>query len=132
MSATEGLDSNVGFNRALGLEIREASADRVFAIVRITPDHHQPAGLVHGGLYCAIVETLGSIGGGHAWSGPGRSVVGVNNNTDFLRGISEGSLHAEALPVHRGRSQQLWEVTLHDEQGRLIARGAVRLANLER
>lgn len=123
--------SAAGFNRVLGFTITERTRDCVRAVVELTPDHHQPAGIVHGGFYCSIVETLASVGGGEAWAGPGRTVVGVNNNTDFLRAVTEGTLTAEALPLHRGRSQQLWEVTIHDQDLRLIARGTVRLANLE-
>ncbi|WP_109526665.1 MULTISPECIES: PaaI family thioesterase [Nocardia] len=118
-----------GFNGVLGLSWIEVTGDRVRCTVQIGPEHHQPAGIVHGGVYCAIVETLASVGGA-AWAGPEWNVVGVNNNTDFLRSVSEGALSAEALPLHRGRSQQLWEVTVRDEAARLVARGNVRLANL--
>lgn len=123
---------STGFNEKLGFTITERGADRVAATVVLTPEHHQPFGIVHGGVYCAIVETLASIGGAEYWSGPGRTVVGVNNNTDFLRAVSEGTLAAEALPIHRGRTQQLWAVTLTGADGKLVARGQVRLANLER
>ena len=59
------------------------------------------------------------------------SVVGVNNNTDFLRAISSGTVYGTATPVHRGRRQQLWIVTIADSDDRLVARGQVRLQNLE-
>ncbi|EME20885.1 PaaI family thioesterase [Rhodococcus triatomae] len=121
-----------GFNEHLGFTITESGPERVAATVVLGPEHHQPFGIVHGGVYCAIVETLASIGGSEYWTGPGRTVVGVNNNTDFLRAVSEGTLSAEALPIHRGRTQQLWAVTLTGEDGKLVARGQVRLANLER
>lgn len=121
-----------GFNDKLGMTVTESSPERVTATVKLDAEHHQPFGIVHGGVYCAIVETLASIGGAEYWAGPGRTVVGVNNNTDFLRAISEGTLSAEAVPVHRGRTQQLWAVTLTGEDGKLVARGQVRLANLER
>ena len=91
----------------------------------------QPGGIVHGGVYCSIVERLASVSG-HVWLGEhgGGTVVGVNNNTDFLRAISSGSVHAVSEPMHRGRRQQLWMVTILDETGRIIARGQVRLQNL--
>lgn len=58
------------------------------------------------------------------------AVVGVNNNTDFLRAISTGTLTAASTPIHRGRRQQLWLVTITDDQNRTVARGQVRLQNL--
>ena len=64
------------------------------------------------------------------WLGERGHVVGVNNNTDFLRAVREGLLTAEATPIHRGRTQQLWQVLVTDEQDRLVARGQVRLANI--
>ena len=96
----------------------------------MTPDLFQPAGLVHGGIYCTIVETAASIGAA-VWLGERGQVVGVANHTDFIRAVREGELKAVATPIHRGRSQQLWLVEIHDEQQRLVARGEVRLQNLE-
>jgi uncharacterized protein (TIGR00369 family) len=61
----------------------------------------------------------------------GGNVVGVNNNTDFLRAVTEGTVYAESEPVHRGRRQQLWLVTIRDQGDRMVARGQVRLQNLE-
>jgi uncharacterized protein (TIGR00369 family) len=80
-------------------------------------------------VYCTVVETLASVAGG-VWYGDQGTVVGVNNNTDFLRAVREGKLQGEATPVHRGRLQQLWVVVITDESGRTVARGQVRLQNL--
>jgi uncharacterized protein (TIGR00369 family) len=121
---------NVGFAELIGLKYTGISADRVTAELAINPTLHQPYGIVHGGVYCAVIETLASVGGAY-WYGRKGNVVGVNNNTDFLRSIREGTVYAEATPIHRGRSQQLWLVTIADAEGRLLARGQVRLANLE-
>ena len=125
--ATENM--NVGFNELLALKYTEVTKDRVAAEFTITPALHQPFGIVHGGVYCGVIETLASLGGAY-WYGSQGKVVGVNNNTDFLRSVREGTLHAEATPLHRGRTQQLWLVTITDEEDRLVARGQVRLANL--
>jgi uncharacterized protein (TIGR00369 family) len=76
-----------------------------------------------------VVETAASIAAA-AWLGERGQVVGVNNSTDFLRAVREGTLHAVAEPVHRGRLQQLWLVEIRDPDDRLIARGQVRLQNL--
>ncbi|NUS42936.1 MAG: PaaI family thioesterase [Mycobacteriaceae bacterium] len=118
-----------GFTKAIGLNYTYVTADRVAAEFTVGPDHHQPFGIVHGGVYCAVVETLASVAASY-WFGKQGQVVGVNNNTDFMRAVREGVLRAEALPVHRGKLQQLWEVTIVDERDKLIARGKVRLANL--
>ena len=113
----------------IGIDVREVSGDRVVATWLAGEHLHQPFGLVNGGAHCTVVETLASIGGA-AWLGDRGQVVGVNNNTDFYRGVSEGELVSTATPVHRGRSQQVWVVETLDGEGRLIARGQVRLHNL--
>lgn len=114
----------------LGLELTEVSGDRVSARWKAQPRLHQPYGIVHGGVYCSVVETLASVGAA-VWLGERGKVVGVNNNTDFFRAVSEGLLVSVARPLHRGRSQQVWVVETEDEQGRMVARGQVRLQNLE-
>ncbi|MDQ6937394.1 MAG: PaaI family thioesterase, partial [Actinomycetota bacterium] len=86
-------------------------------------------GIVHGGVYCTIVETLASVAGA-VWFGERGDVVGVANHTNFLRAVRGGTLHAVASPIHRGRSQQLWLVEIADDEGRAVARGELRLANL--
>jgi 1,4-dihydroxy-2-naphthoyl-CoA hydrolase len=80
-------------------------------------------------VYCAAAETAASIGAS-LWFGDRGRVVGVSNQTDFLRAVREGTLTASATPIHRGRSQQLWLVEIVDEQSRIIARSQVRLQNL--
>ncbi|NLG56089.1 MAG: PaaI family thioesterase [Rhodococcus sp.] len=125
MAAFQG----IGFDGLVGLEYTEVTPDRVRATWTIRPELHQPAGITHGGVYCSVVESVASIAGMVWLQGRGH-VVGVNNNTDFLRAVREGTLSAEALPIHRGRTQQLWEVRITDEKQRLIAKGQVRLANI--
>ncbi|MFE4499990.1 PaaI family thioesterase [Rhodococcus sp. NPDC056743] len=118
-----------GFDATIGLEYTDVTPDRVRAQWTVKPTLHQPAGIQHGGVYCSVVESLASIGG-TVWLGERGHVVGVNNNTDFLRATREGTLTAEANPIHRGRTSQLWEVRITDEQGRLVSKGQVRLANI--
>ncbi|MFZ2174507.1 MAG: PaaI family thioesterase [Rhodococcus sp. (in: high G+C Gram-positive bacteria)] len=118
-----------GFDAFIGLEYIELGPDRVRARWTITPDLHQPAGIQHGGVYCSVVESVASTAG-TVWLGGRGHVVGVNNNTDFLRATREGTLTAEASPIHRGRTQQLWEVRITDDNDRLVAKGQVRLANI--
>ncbi len=118
-----------GFVALLGLTFDEVSGDRVVIRWKVRPELHQPYGIQHGGVYCSVVETAASIGGA-LWLGDKGTVVGVSNQTDFLRAVRDGELTAVGTPVHRGRSQQLWLVEITDADGRLVARGQVRLQNL--
>jgi 1,4-dihydroxy-2-naphthoyl-CoA hydrolase len=118
-----------GFIKLVGLRIEQASGDRVVLTCPVTPDLHQPFGLVHGGVYATMAETAASVGGS-LWFGDKGKVVGVSNHTDFLRAVRGGELRAEATPLSRGRTTQLWQVEIVDEQDRLIAHSKVRLQNL--
>jgi 1,4-dihydroxy-2-naphthoyl-CoA hydrolase len=120
-----------GFETELGLTILELGPDGARAQLEIRDKLLQPWGIVHGGVYCSIIESAASLSG-HLWlsQNGGGTVVGVNNNTDFLRAISSGTVTVEATPIHRGRRQQLWVATVTDEKDRLVARGQVRLQNL--
>ncbi|MBF6300168.1 PaaI family thioesterase [Nocardia amamiensis] len=117
------------FADLIGLRYTELTPDRVRGEWVVEPHLYQPAGIQNGGVYCTVIETLASIAGG-IWFGDQGTVVGVNNNTDFLRAVREGTLTGEATPLHRGRLQQLWQVVITDERGRTVARGQVRLQNL--
>ena len=121
------------FDKELGLEFTEIGPNQTRAKLDVAPKLLQPMGLVHGGVYCAMVESLASVAA-YTWlntRGDGGNVVGVNNNTDFLRSINSGTVYGSAAPIHRGRRQQLWLVTITDDDDRLVARGQVRLQNLE-
>ncbi|GJF14841.1 esterase [Mycolicibacterium cyprinidarum] len=122
-----------GFDSELGLTYLEIAPDGGRAQLQITDKLLQPHGIVHGGVYCSIVESLASVSA-HVWltENGGGTVVGVNNNTDFLRAIKSGTVTATSIPIHRGRRQQLWLITITDADGRLAARGQVRLQNLPR
>jgi 1,4-dihydroxy-2-naphthoyl-CoA hydrolase len=125
-------DLGRGFDNEIGLTYIEVTPDGGRAKLTITDKVLQPWGIVHGGVYCAIVESLASVSG-HIWLAEhgGGTVVGVNNNTDFLRALKSGTVTATSTPIHRGRRQQLWLVVITDEQDRPVARGQVRLQNLE-
>ncbi|MEU3454290.1 PaaI family thioesterase [Micromonospora sp. NPDC006766] len=122
-------DLTGGFTALLGLKFDEVSGDRVVIRWRVRPELHQPYGIQHGGVYCSVVETAASVGAAR-WLGDQGQVVGVSNQTDFLRAVRDGELTAIGTPIHRGRSQQLWAVEITDENDRLVARGQVRLQNL--
>ena len=119
-----------GFDVFLGLEYTEVTADGVRARLTLKPELHQPFGITHGGVYCAIVESVASVSG-VVWLGGNGHVVGVNNNTDFLRALSTGTLDIRSTPIHRGRRQQLWLVEIDSADGKAVARGQVRLQNIE-
>ena len=114
----------------LGLDFVESSGDRVVCTWSAQARMHQPYGILHGGIHCSVVETMASFGAA-MWLGEKGQVVGVNNNTDFYRAVSDGTLTSTATPIHQGRSQQVWMVeTVADETGKVVARGQVRLQNL--
>ncbi|MGL4305852.1 MAG: PaaI family thioesterase [Mycobacteriaceae bacterium] len=120
---------NTGFDNLLGLSYTELTSDGVSATWEVEPKLLQPAGIMHGGVYCSVVESVASVSGS-VWLGDRGYVVGVNNNTDFLRATKSGTLFARSIPIHRGRSQQLWQVNITDPAGILVARGQVRLQNM--
>ena len=115
-----------------GLELTDASVDHAEGRLEITENHHQPYGAVHGGVYCMMIETLASTGAAlwaieHGMPG----AMGVSNKTDFLRPVTEGVLLGRATPIHRGRTQQLWQVDITREaDGKLVAQGQVRMQNV--
>lgn len=128
------LDSMVaGFDAMIGLRYESVTPDGVVAGWEISDKHHQPYGITHGGVYCSVIESVASVSGA-VWlgaQGSAAGVVGVNNNTDFLRAVRAGKLTARSIPVHRGRRQQLWRVEITDEANKLVAQGQVRLQNVE-
>jgi 1,4-dihydroxy-2-naphthoyl-CoA hydrolase len=120
-----------GFNRAMGLSFTKATADEVAAELTIGPEHLQPYGVVHGGIYCAMIETLASAGAAINAMAQGLSVVGLENHTSFLRAVRSGKLHAVARPLLKGRRSHVWEGTITDDAGKVCATGRVRLICLE-
>ena len=113
----------------IGLKFTETTPERVLATVAVGPQLRQAGGIVHGGVYCSIIESVASWGGTLLLDGEGHA-VGVNNSTDFLRSVRDGVLVADAKPVFRGRSQQLWRVVITDARGHECAIGHVRLQNV--
>lgn len=120
-----------GFNTLLGLRFTSASYDEVCAEVVVRPDLLQPYGLVHGGVYATMIETLASAAAAIHAQARGQTTVGLENSTSFLKGVREGTLHGQALPLTRGRRTHVWEVTIRDDDGRSVATGRVRMICLE-
>jgi 1,4-dihydroxy-2-naphthoyl-CoA hydrolase len=115
----------------LGLVVDELSATRVVAHLDLDERHHTPFGVVHGGVYATVVESLASMGASSAVADRGQFAVGVNNSTDFIRAATGGRVDAVAEPVQQGRVQQLWDVTVRAAaDGRIVAQGRLRLQNV--
>ena len=116
----------------LDVQFDETSATRVSGSIAADERHHQPWGLVHGGLYTTVIETFATTGAFEAVKDRGQQAVGVSNATDFLRPHRIGRLHVLAVPIQQGRTQQLWQVEIRrPDDDKLVARGQVRLQNID-
>ena len=121
-----------GWLQAMGITITYATQDEVRAEMTVGPEHLQGYGIVHGGVHCGLIESLASIGAALFALPRGQSVVGLENNTSFVRAVRAGAkLRAISTPVTRGRRTQVWEARVLDDEDRLVATGRVRLLCLE-
>jgi 1,4-dihydroxy-2-naphthoyl-CoA hydrolase len=118
------------FMQAAGLVLDKVETSHVTGWIDLGSEHHQPWGLVHGGVYTTAIESAASVGASTAAQAHGLVAVGVNNNTNFLRSMTEGRVSVDARAIQQGRTQQLWEVRITDDHSRLIATGQVRLQNI--
>jgi 1,4-dihydroxy-2-naphthoyl-CoA hydrolase len=124
-------DAPGGFDRLLGFELMEVSATAASARVSVRDELKQPYGLLHGGVFASIAESLAS------WAtalgaGEGRLAVGLANSTSFLRPITEGTVHASAVRLHAGRTTWVWDVQFRDDADRLCAVTRMTIAVRER
>jgi uncharacterized protein (TIGR00369 family) len=127
--AADGLpDRPVGFDALLGLELLECTDDLVRAQLPVRDDLRQPIGLVHGGVFATIAETLASMGTAVVASPAGNAAMGLSNQTSFLRPITEGTIHGRALRRHRGRTTWIWDVEITDDAGRICALSRMTIA----
>jgi uncharacterized protein (TIGR00369 family) len=110
-----------GFDALYGLEILSLGEEEATAQVQVTPDVLQPGGLVHGGVYASIAESLTSFATWTAVARDGRSAQGLSNQTSILRPILRGTIYATARRRHRGRTTWVWEVDITDDEGRMCA-----------
>lgn len=115
---------------ASGLVLDRVAEASVSGHVELGPEHLTPWGVVHGGLYATVAESVASVGASAAVRGRGQFAVGVDNLTDFLRPMTGGRLAVTAAPVIQGQSEQLWEVTMSRADGKPVARSRVRLRNV--
>ncbi len=124
-------DIQSGFNACMQLRFRSATLDEVVAEVPVADHLLQPYGLVHGGVYSAMIETACSTGAALFALGRGQHTVGLDNTTSFLRAVRQGTLTVRATPLVRGRRSHVWEGRVTDDRGRLAAAGRVRLLVLD-
>jgi 1,4-dihydroxy-2-naphthoyl-CoA hydrolase len=121
-----------GFDRLYGLELLDLDPEGARARVQVRDDLMQPFGLVHGGVFAAIAESLASIATGVAVREQNRIAMGLSNQTSFLRPITDGTIHAVAVAKHRGRTTWVWEVEMTDDAGRLCVLSRMTVAVRDR
>ena len=109
------------FDALYGLEIHGVTEEEATASVPVRDEVKQPMGLVHGGLFASIAESLASVATAMAVAPDGKQAMGLSNATSFLRPITEGTVHATARRLHRGRTTWIWDVEITDDQGRRCA-----------
>ena len=111
----------IGFDRLYGLEVLDIGDTEAHAQVKVRDELLQPAGLVHGGVFASIAESLTSMATWLAVHEHGKTAQGLSNQTSFLRPIVDGTIHAAARRRHKGRTTWVWEVDITDDQERLCA-----------
>lgn len=111
----------------LDIETVEATPDRVVVRLPVTWKTHQPYGILHGGISALLAETAASIGGAVSVP-PGHQVVGIELNASHLRSMTDGVLTAVATPIRKGRTIQVWDIALADQDDRAICRARCTLA----
>jgi 1,4-dihydroxy-2-naphthoyl-CoA hydrolase len=116
----------------LGIEVVEATKERVVGRMPVGPRTHQPFGLLHGGASVALAETVATTGALLNVDFTKQSMVGIEINANHMRGVRDGVVTATATPVHVGRSTQVWEVRIADEAGRMVCISRCTLAAVPR
>jgi 1,4-dihydroxy-2-naphthoyl-CoA hydrolase len=110
------------------MEVGDFDQERISGSFEVTDRVRQPFGIVHGGAYAALAETLASVATYFAVQANGEIAVGQNNDTSFLRPVSSGTVRAEGTRRHRGRTSWIWDVEFRDDQDRVCALSRVTIA----
>ena len=121
-----------GLPAAIGIEIVELTAERVVATMPVDERTRQPFGLLHGGASLALAETVASLGAAANVDLERFVAVGQEINGNHLRGKTDGVVRATAVPIHRGRTSQVWAIEIVDEQGRLVCVSRCTMAIIPR
>jgi 1,4-dihydroxy-2-naphthoyl-CoA hydrolase len=112
----------------LGFETVELGRDRAAARVEVDDRHRQPYGIVHGGVYAALAESIASEATAVAVYEDGKIAMGMSNFVTFMRPIPSGTVHAEAICKHAGSTTWIWDVEMTNDDGRLCASSRVTVA----
>lgn len=115
----------------LGIEISEATPERVRATMPVTPRVYQPFGILHGGASLALAETVASVGATASLDTSKQRAVGLEINANHLRAKREGTLTAVGTPLHQGRRTHVWQIEIRDEQDKLVSVSRCTLAVLD-
>jgi uncharacterized protein (TIGR00369 family) len=122
------LDQTTTLEEALGLEMLELNEDSAYGRFSVTDTVKQHLGVVHGGVYASLAESLASHATHVVVGRDGNAALGLSNVTNFLRPVSAGEVHGAATCLHRGRTTWVWDVQLTDDDGRLCAVSRVTVA----
>lgn len=117
-----------GVDTTLSFIFDVVTPEAVEGSLKVGPEHLQPGGIVHGGVYAAFAESAASAGSYFAVVDDGKTALGMSNATTFMRPVSEGSIHASGKPVHRGRTTWVWDVEMTNDDGKLCAVSRVTVA----
>ena len=118
--ALDEMSSKPNIGDVLGIEVLEVEASRVTGRMPVDGRTHQPYGLLHGGASVVLAETLGSVGSHFLVAPEGKQAVGIEVNANHVRGVRSGWVHGEALLQHRGGKLHVWNISIKDDQGRLV------------
>ena len=108
------------FAGVLGMEFTHLAPDRVEATLKTRQEHKQPWGIVHGGAVMTLADTVAGAGA-YMNIDRGQETVTVELKINLIGAVRDGTIRAEALPLHRGRTTSIWETRITDETGKLIA-----------
>ena len=105
----------------LGIIFTDVGEHFLEAKMEVTPKLHQPAGVLHGGATAALAETVGSSASAIFSMKKNQMLRGIELSINHVRGISEGYVFAKAVPIHMGRTMQLWKISITDENQKDIS-----------
>lgn len=112
----------------LGIRFVEFGDDYLVATMPVEARTRQPYGLLHGGATAALAETLGSVGGVFSVDPKTEYVVGLSIDSNHLRPVREGLVKGTARAVHLGRTTQVWQIEVENEDGKLVNVSRLTLA----
>ncbi|TRX49486.1 hotdog fold thioesterase [Fulvivirga sp. M361] len=116
----------------LDIEFTEVGEDFVRAKMPVDHRHHQPYGLLHGGASVVLAETLGSVAAHYSVKDPNKLTVGLEINANHMKSVRSGFVVGTAHPLHIGKSTQVWEIKIVNEQDELVCVSRLTMAVIER